>query len=153
MNPSAGGVFTPDAFETRAVQALREGGLRITSPRLHVIRKLSQSSTALTANQIHDQILADGDQVDLVTVYRILSTLMELHLVHHIGVVDAYTACDLESHGNNTEHLICTKCGSVQELDAPGQALEATRAQLQTLGFNPDQIKIEITGECQKCHN
>lgn len=139
------------SFEQRALAALRSRGYRITGPRLQVIRIFASSRKALGPTEIYHLITERGDQIDLVSVYRILTTLAELHLIHHIGVADGYIACDLGSHGSDSEHVVCDSCGDVLETQMPEEALEATRKQLAKLGFTASAIKLEVQGECRKC--
>lgn len=147
-----GDVSESRRFEESAIRRLREAGFRITMPRLQVIRALATSDQALSAYGIHDRILGSGGRIDVVSVYRILATLSEVHLVHHIGVVDGYLACRIKSdHETQMEHVICEQCGRVQELEVPAMALEATELQLRQLGFSPANIKIEVLGKCTTC--
>lgn len=139
-------------FETRALARLKERGFRITMPRVQVIRVLASSRRALSAYQLHAAILEGGGRIDVVSVYRILGTLVELGLAHHIGVVDGYLACHIEhDHEHETEHLVCRSCGSVTEAEVPVDALRATREQLSGLGFDMDEVKIEVLGLCAPC--
>ncbi|HRF58603.1 MAG TPA: Fur family transcriptional regulator [Fimbriimonadaceae bacterium] len=140
------------AFEERAIHRLRAEGFRITMPRVQVIRTLAQSNEALSAYGIHERILANGGRIDVVSVYRILATLNEVGLIHHIGVVDGYLACRLGGeHVHQTEHLVCSDCGNVQEVEVPAAALSAAEAQISQMGFDPSVIKIEVVGRCNQC--
>lgn len=139
-------------FESYAIERLKERGYRITAPRLQVIRALAGSAQALSAYGIHSAIVGSGGRIDVVTVYRILTTLSEVHLIHHIGVVDGYLACCMESdHAEQMEHVVCQQCGTVRELQVPQAAIEATEAQLKAMGFDPANIKIEVLGRCTAC--
>lgn len=139
-------------FEERAIVRLREHGFRITMPRVQVIRALAASNKALSAYQLHATILEAGGRIDVVSVYRILGTLVQLGLAHHIGVVDGFLACHIEhEHEHETEHLVCRSCGSVTETAVPELALRATREQLTGLGFDMDEVKIEVLGRCAPC--
>ena len=84
---------TPESFERHALDYLREVGLRITTPRIAVIRALSRSDAALNAYEVHAAILASGRKVDVVSVYRILALLRDIGLVHQLALVDGYAAC------------------------------------------------------------
>ncbi|MCE9559796.1 MAG: transcriptional repressor [Armatimonadetes bacterium] len=139
-------------YEQNGVETLRAKGLRITMPRIQVLRILGETDRPLTAHAIHQKIMAKGDRIDLVSVYRILATLAELHLVHHIGVVDGYVACTMEeSHTSEAEHFVCTDCGKVREIAMPVEALEATTKHLASLGLTPSLVKFEILGKCNAC--
>lgn len=133
---------------------MKQNGLRVTMPRVQVLRALDESDRALSAYDIHGRILNGGGRIDVVSVYRILSTLVELGLAHHIGIVDGYIACRMQhEHQDQTEHIVCQKCGQVQEVAVPEEALHAAQTQLQFLGFSPSNIKVEILGNCQACQN
>ena len=137
-------------FEERSLALLKREGFRITMPRVQVIRTLAKSNTAMTAYGIHDQIVSEGGRIDVVSVYRILETLTKIGLVHHIchvGVVDGYLACRLGGeHLSQSQHLYCSKCGIVREVEAPTEAIRSIRRQLRDLQFEPTSIKIEIIG-------
>jgi Fe2+ or Zn2+ uptake regulation protein len=136
-------------YEQRAIETLRGRGFRITMPRLQVVRILAESETPVTAQSVHERIIGRGDRIDLVSVYRILSTLAELHLVHHIGVVDGYVACQMhEGHGNWSKHFVCSKCGKVQELSVSSATHDLLTSNLSSLNLIPQVVKIEILGTC-----
>ena len=121
-------------------------------PRIQVVRTLAAARTPLSAYGIHDEILASGGRIDVVSVYRILDTLSSLGLIHHIGIVDGYKACSLgETHHDDSEHIVCESCGSIVEVEVPGSTREATYGQLQGLGFVPKNIKLEILAICASC--
>lgn len=133
------------AFEDSAIDRLKAKGFRITMPRVQVIRVLGQSNQALSAYGIHERILDMGGRIDVVSVYRILATLVEVGLIHHIGVVDGYLACRINpDHANMSEHVIDQNTGSVIEVEIPSQAVSAIEKQLKGMGFETLNIKIEI---------
>ncbi|MBS1709746.1 MAG: transcriptional repressor [Armatimonadetes bacterium] len=141
----------PD-YEGFALSKLKEAGHRITMPRLAVVRVLARSERPLTPNGIHSEIAATGGKIDVVSVYRILSTLSSLGLVHHIGSVDAYSACQLDTgHGHGCEHLICTSCGRVEELPVADASSIAVTDQSDKAGFSVQAIRVEVLGTCPEC--
>ncbi len=121
-------------------------------PRLQVIRTLADTRRALTAHDIHRAITSAGDRIDVVSVYRILATLSELGLVHHIGIVDGYRACSMsDDHSHEEEHFVCASCGEVTELPVSATELSSTRDRLKAIGHEADSIKIEVQGTCSNC--
>ena len=78
------------SFEDRSLKELRQAGYRITMPRVQVIRALADSPKALSAYAIHEKIISSGGKIDVVSVYRILNTLQEVGLIHHIGDVTQF---------------------------------------------------------------
>lgn len=134
------------AYEEHALRELRSAGYRITMPRVQVIRALADTSTALSAYAIHEKIIGSGGKIDVVSVYRILATLQEVGLIHHIGVVDGYFPCRLPgSHGKRSEVVVCEPTLQVIELELPESVVQAVQEQAKRLGFNPTSIKVEVT--------
>ncbi len=134
-------------YEEHSLKELRNAGYRITMPRVQVIRALADTSRALSAYAIHEKIISGGGKIDVVSVYRILSTLQEVGLIHHIGVVDGYFPCRMEEcSGRRSEVLVDEQTGDVLELKLPALVSEAIDKQVAELGFEASTIKVEITG-------
>jgi len=146
------GAGPQSSFEKRALDKLREAGFRITMPRVQVIRALAASERALSAHAIHEWVEQAGGRMDIVSVYRTLATLVETHLVHHVGIVDGYLACGVEDHQDAlTEHLVCRSCGKVTEVEVQDGLVEATEQNLKSTGFRVQEVKIEVLGVCIAC--
>ncbi len=134
------------AYEEHSLKELRAAGYRITMPRVQVIRALADTHKALSAYAIHEKIISGGGKIDVVSVYRILSTLQEVGLIHHIGVVDGYFPCRVENcHGKRSEVLVNEDTGEVTELRIPQEVVSAIEEQARQQGFDATSIKVEIT--------
>lgn len=134
------------AYEEHCLKELRNAGYRITMPRVQVIRALGDTKKALSAYAIHEKIISGGGKIDVVSVYRILSTLQEVGLIHHIGVVDGYFPCRIENcHAKRSEVVVFENTGEVVELRVPEALLQAIDQQAIEAGFEPVSVKIEIT--------
>ena len=131
------------AYEEHALRELRTAGYRITMPRVQVIRALADTNTALSAYAIHEKIISSGGKIDVVSVYRILATLQEVGLIHHIGVVDGYFPCRLPgSHGKRSEVVVCEPNLQVIEIELPQAIIDAVAEQAKKHGFTPTAIKV-----------
>lgn len=136
------------AYEEHSLKELRNAGFRITMPRVQVIRALADSDVALSAYAIHDKIISSGGKIDVVSVYRILSTLQEVGLIHHIGVVDGYFPCRIGSCvEKRTEVVVEESTGNVVELPMPKSVMQALEDQVRAAGFETTGIKVEITAK------
>jgi len=134
-------------YEEHALKELRAAGYRITMPRVQVIRALADTKKALSAYAIHEKIIGGGGKIDVVSVYRILSTLQEVGLIHHIGVVDGYFPCRMaDCQGKRSEVLVDENSGEVMELKLPMDMVQAIERQVQDNGFEATTIKVEIKG-------
>lgn len=150
--PKGGSASGGSSFEQLAEERLKDRGLRITAARVSVIKALAAAETPLSPHGIYEAVKQKGGTLDLVSVYRVLSALTDLGLVHHIGVVDGYTACTYgKQHDKETQHVVCDSCGHVWELPLAEGVYDATKSLLKRKGIRAMTIKIEITATCQTC--
>lgn len=139
-------------FETYAVQTLRQQGLRITTPRMLVIRALAGSDRALTPYAIHERIADQGGRIDVVSVYRILTALAEVGLVHRIGVLDGFAACRQgKEHHDRVQHLVCSECGSVEEMEIGAEVHAGLYERAKASQFDAVELHVELVGVCATC--
>jgi Fur family ferric uptake transcriptional regulator len=94
---------------------LRDAGLKVTSPRLKIIRILeSDHQRHMSAEDIYRKLTEEGSEVGLATVYRVLSQFEQAQLVtrHNFeGNVAVFELKDQEHH----DHMICLETGNVIE--------------------------------------
>jgi Fur family ferric uptake transcriptional regulator len=95
---------------------LHARGLRCTTQRIAVMTLLSDDSHAghLTAAAIFEQLRAGGGGMDLTTVYRTLTTLTDVGLIHALAVPDGALTFGRADHVHH--HAVCPGCGRVSEL-------------------------------------
>ena len=136
------------AYEEHSLKELRTAGYRITMPRVQVIRALADTTKALSAYAIHEKIINGSGKIDVVSVYRILATLQEVGLIHHIGVVDGYFPCRLGNTGDKrSEFVVFDETYDVEELALPDELLAIIEKQAKERGFEMTSLKVEITGK------
>jgi len=141
-----------DSFERLALSVLRSSGHRITRQRIQVVRILAASHRSQSAYAIHEQIVSANGKIDVVSVYRILSTLQELGLVHRVGIADGFIPCRIEGeHAGRVQHLVCRSCGCVTEMSLPESVVETAVRRSQEDGFAVDDIRLEMLGTCAHC--
>lgn len=140
------------AYEEHCLQELRIAGFRITMPRIQVIRALADATVALSAYAIHERIIESGGRIDVVSVYRILATLQQVGLIHHIGIVDGYFPCRIGDCPNKrTLVLVAEETNFVYELPISQTAISEIETAASNAGFVAETIKIELKGV--KAHN
>ena len=118
-------------------QELRNAGLKVTHPRLRILELLDQARPRhMTAEDIYKQLLADGEEIGLATIYRVLTQFEAAGLVlkhnfeggtaiyeldrgeHHDHMVDVDTGKVVEFHSEEIEvlqHKIAAEHGYVIE--------------------------------------
>src|ERR1700676_5461541 len=86
---------------------LKNAGLKATLPRLKIINLFEQSKVRhLTAEDVYKQLLAEGLDVGLATVYRVLTQFEQAGLLvrHHF---ESGKAVFELNQGGHHDHLVC----------------------------------------------
>lgn len=124
-------------------------GLRITDPRVSVLRLLSGSGRPLSHTEVVER-LGTGPW-DQATLYRNLRKLLEAGLVRvtsHVGGVERYEAVDLTEHLEGIHpHFACRACGIVSCL--PTAAMELPVAEEWRAALRG--AEVQFVGVCPTC--
>jgi len=99
---------------------LRKAGLKVTHPRLQILRLLEQTDQKhMTADEIYRALMEQGEEIGLATVYRVLSQFEAAHLVRkHMfddGSGRPAQACYELDEGEHHDHMVCMESGEVIE--------------------------------------
>jgi Fur family ferric uptake transcriptional regulator len=98
---------------------LKNAGLKVTLPRLKILKLFETSAVRhLTAEDVYKMLLAEGEDVGLATVYRVLTQFETAGLLvrHHFeGDKSVFEL----NQGHHHDHLVCLQCGKVEEFCDP----------------------------------
>ncbi len=128
---------------------LQENGYRLTEARRTVVHLIAGASRALTPLEVFEKARKKNPALGLVSVYRTLEKLEELHLiqrVHQPGGCQAFIAA---SQGH--EHLLlCKRCGETaffegDDLDALIQSIS------KKTGYQVSEHWLQLFGLCRAC--
>jgi Fur family ferric uptake transcriptional regulator len=122
---------------------------QLTPRARRVLATLTGREAPLTAHQIYVELRAAGERIGRTTVYRALHVLADAGLVHEFrgaGDETSYRACSLAPH----DHLVCTGCGRVQELQLTG--LDDSLTAVREAGFRVAGHRVEVHGLCPRCY-
>jgi Fe2+ or Zn2+ uptake regulation protein len=140
------------ADDSHLTSTLRAAALRVTRPRLAVLRAVNDHPHADTESIIRAarERLAE---VSHQTVYDALNALTAAGLVRRIQ--PAGSVARYESRvGDNHHHVVCRSCGVVADVDcAAGEAPCLTPSDDQGLlaGFAIDEAEVIYWGLCADC--
>lgn len=131
---------------------LRSRGQRYTPLRRAIVHIVRSRARPLA---IHD-ILASGRRLAQSSVYRNLVVLEQAGVVRRLvaagGSARYELAEDLTEHHH---HLICTSCGSVEDLPAPAGLERTVNRATATLasrrGFRVRAHRVDMLGLCSQC--
>lgn len=126
----------------------RRAGLPLTVQRRAVFEALAPRRDHPTAEAIYEAVRARLPGLSRTTVYRVLETLVAMGLARkacHAGAAARYDPVTTRHH-----HLVCDRCGSVEDLEAEGLGeVEAPRRV--PSGFRIDDYSIYFQGVCGPC--
>ena len=139
----------PTADERAFVTFLREHRVRVTPNRLTVFRAMPKSSMPLTVPDLAQKV--EGSGLNTATLYRIMETLTELHIVHPVLQDHQSVAYELvEPFARHHDHLVCRQCG--RTVDVYNCRLEgAVKSLSDESGFRIDFHQMEFHGLCPDC--
>jgi len=128
---------------------LQENGYRLTEARRAVVRIIQNSTRALTPVEVFDMARKKYRALGLVSVYRTLEKLEELHLVQRVHQPEGCQAFVAASQAH--QHLLlCQNCGQVKFFE--GDDLEALIAAIsKKTGYQIHEHWLQLFGLCQNC--
>lgn len=131
------------------ISQLQDNGYRITSARRAVVDTMYGSAHALTPIEVYDKARKKYRALGLVTVYRTLEKLEELHLIQRVHQPLGCQA--FISAGVGHQHLLlCQNCGQVEFFD--GDDLDTlTKGISKKTGYKINEHWLQLFGLCVNC--
>ncbi|MDP1920817.1 MAG: transcriptional repressor [Myxococcales bacterium] len=142
--------LSPSLDELKSV--IRKAGLRSTSPRIAVLRRLSVASTPISHGELVEVLASDG--MDRTTIYRNLVDLTEVGLVSRTDLGDHVWRFELKrGNGNGDDarhpHFTCSDCGAVSCL--PEVTLKVKQGKGVPRALTQQKVEIQLRGQCDAC--
>ncbi len=134
------------------IQSLKRLGLKITAPRLKVLKILEQEHLRhFTAESVFEALKLQGENIGIATLYRVLTQFEAVGLVKKLRFEDGYSIFELQT-GDHHDHLVCVRCGFVEEFC--DEMVELRLKEIEKLKhFTMTEHVLVIHGVCQRCQN
>jgi len=101
------------------VQSLKDSGLKATLPRRKILELFEASKVRhLSAEDVYKALIAEGIDVGLATVYRVLTQFEQAGLLSRQNFEAGKAVFELNQGGHH-DHLLCLQCGRVEEFYDP----------------------------------
>lgn len=134
-------------MDTELRQTLHRRGLRMTPQRQLVLDAVTELGHA-TPEAVCTRVQETAPAVNITTVYRTLDLLEQLGVVRHTHL--GHGAPTYATSAHEHVHLVCHRCGAVDEIDA--DALDDLAASLRAdTGFRLDATHVALSGLCRGC--
>ena len=131
------------------VEELKSSGLKATLPRIKILEVFQQAERRhMTAEDVFKALLADGSDIGLATVYRVLMQFEQAGLLSRSNFESGKSVFEL-NEGQHHDHLVCLNCGRVEEFFDP----EIERRQLAVAkhrGFAVKEHALYLYVDCLK---
>lgn len=99
-------------------QDLRKAGLKVTHPRMRILELLERTRPRhMTAEDIYRQLLEQGDEIGLATVYRVLTQFEAAGLVLKHNFEGGHAVYELD-RGEHHDHMVDIETGKVIEFQS-----------------------------------
>jgi len=131
------------------LEQLRDNGYRITAARRAVVNTVFGSTHALAPQEVYDAARKKYRALGLVSVYRTLEKLEELHLIQRVHQPAGCQA--FISAGVGHQHLLlCQQCGQVTFFE--GDDLETLIKSIsRKTGYQINEHWLQLFGLCVNC--
>lgn len=96
-------------------QDLRKVGLKVTHPRMRILDILTVAKKKhMTAEDVYRELLDQGDDIGLATVYRVLNQFETAGIVVRHHFEGGQSVYELDQDGHH-DHMVCVDTGKVIE--------------------------------------
>jgi len=128
---------------------LKSSGLKATLPRIKILEVFQNSSQRhLTAEDVFKVLLAEGSDVGLATVYRVLMQFEQAGLLSRNHFETGKSVFEL-NEGKHHDHLVCMDCGRVEEFFDP-EIEKRQRTVAHARGFELQEHSLSLYAACTK---
>jgi len=130
-------------------QSLKESGLKATLPRRKILELFEQSKVRhLSAEDVYKALIAEGIDVGLATVYRVLTQFEQAGLLSRQNFEAGKAVFELNQGGHH-DHLVCLQCGRVEEFY--DQEIEKRQNEVaRKRGFQLHGHSLALYADCTK---
>jgi len=127
---------------------LNDAGLKSTTPRLIVLKTISELKHPMTAKEIHKKLIKN--KIDLVTLYRTLASFEKNQLVKRVNLQKE--AVYYEFNKDHHYHIVCTDCGTMEDFELCEMDRLTKKIIAQATNFNSvREHALELFGLCNLC--
>src|SRR4030043_649068 len=130
-------------------QILGRSSQRVTTQRALLLELLRHSGRHVDADELYRRAKKKNSRISLSTVYRNLQVFKRLGLVDERHFDEEHHHYEVKS-GEEHQHLLCIRCGTVVEFDYPASR-KFKKDVGQKYGFRITGVEIHMTGLCSGC--
>jgi len=137
-----------------SAQSLKDIGLKATLPRRKVLELFENSKVRhLSAEDVYRSLMAEGIDIGLATVYRVLTQFEQAGLLSRQHFETGKAVFELNQGGHH-DHLVCLQCGRVEEFyDAEIEQRQSEVARKRGFALHGHSLALYADCTKQDCPN
>jgi Fur family ferric uptake transcriptional regulator len=137
-----------------SAQSLKDIGLKATLPRRKVLELFENSKVRhLSAEDVYRSLMAEGIDIGLATVYRVLTQFEQAGLLSRQHFETGKAVFELNQGGHH-DHLVCLQCGRVEEFyDAEIEQRQSDVARKRGFALRGHSLALYADCTKQDCPN
>jgi Fur family ferric uptake transcriptional regulator len=140
------------AVETPLIdQRLRDAGLRVTAPRVAVLRVLADATDHPRIDQVLERVRSSGVSISTQTGYDVCEALHRASLARRIEPAGGPARYEGRV-GDDHQHLVCRSCAAVADVDCTIGAAPCLDPSDEA-GFVVDEAEVIFWGVCPECQS
>ena len=120
----------------------------MTPQRLAILNEVRQAGSHMTANEIIEKVHQKNPSISVGTVYRTLNTFAEHGVILEFPFGDQ--ASRFDGRTERHDHVHCTVCGELQDVDVPSDLL-ADQVAADQSGYQIQGHQTIFSGICPDC--
>lgn len=122
--------------------------MRYSYQRERIYRAVIESDAHPTANMVYDLVKREMPRLSLGTVYRNLNQLADAGRLKKIPLADG--SCRFDKTTGTHSHIICERCGCVNDVTLPPMQSFASAIAAET-AFTLHSCDVTLRGVCPAC--
>ncbi|VAW88157.1 Ferric uptake regulation protein FUR [hydrothermal vent metagenome] len=131
---------------------LKKAGLKATAPRIKILEILESNVLRhVSAEDVYKYLLEIDEEIGLATVYRVLTQFEAAGLVTRHHFEGGHSVFEL-NEGSHHDHLLCVKCGKVDEF-VDSIIEERQHEMALQAGYKMTDHTLCIYGICADCQD
>ena len=132
------------------VKDLKNAGLKITTPRLKILKVLTSSKKHhMSADNIYQALNKYKKEVSITTIYRVLTQFEKSGIVKKLNFNNGQSVFEL-SNIEHHDHLICIKCGKIIEF--ADEVIEQHQIDIaKKYNYKLTDHSLHLYGLCENC--
>ena len=125
---------------------LREHHLKATPQRLEIANTLEKYGH-MNIDNLYTIMLQKFNSISLATIYKNINLMIENAFIQEVKIPHEKSVYELAKTTHS--HLVCSKCGEIEDIHLDLTALAESAAQ--SSRFQIDKADLVLSGICQKC--